>query len=201
MAREEVAKGSEGAREALRTELNALRTQTVCRDFRPRLGNCRFVRPKCKFFPCNRQKSETRMKNCAQRSSLGGRNEGANAGMGAERDAKEKEQDPAGEQGEVEARAVVARVGEGAGEQGDKASSRIRENKTRDGVKPGDAGAEWGPQRQLAMHGVGSVLSYPGVSQSCLPRCYGAHTTSVSNYLRKYPVVSGGLAFSFPGRL
>eukprot|EP00965_Chrysotila_dentata_P043747 1454496-Pleurochrysis_carterae.AAC.2 len=34
---EEVAKGVEGARDALRAELNALRTQTVCRDFRPHL--------------------------------------------------------------------------------------------------------------------------------------------------------------------
>eukprot|EP00965_Chrysotila_dentata_P138697 4587858-Pleurochrysis_carterae.AAC.2 len=58
---EAVAERQEGAREALRAELNAIRTQTVCRDFRPQLGNCRFVRPKCKFFPCNRLKHETRI--------------------------------------------------------------------------------------------------------------------------------------------
>eukprot|EP00965_Chrysotila_dentata_P127447 4214526-Pleurochrysis_carterae.AAC.3 len=55
----EVVKRVEGAREVLRTEPSAVRTQTVCRDFRPHLGNCRFVRIRCKFFPCNRLKSET----------------------------------------------------------------------------------------------------------------------------------------------
>eukprot|EP00965_Chrysotila_dentata_P148689 4909908-Pleurochrysis_carterae.AAC.2 len=56
------AKGVEGARDALRAELNALKTQMICRDFRPNLGNCRFLRPKCKFFPCNRLKQDTRIK-------------------------------------------------------------------------------------------------------------------------------------------
>eukprot|EP00965_Chrysotila_dentata_P007282 236012-Pleurochrysis_carterae.AAC.1 len=59
---EAVAKGEEGARETLQTALNAVRTQMVCRDFRPHLGNCRFMRPKCKFFPCNRLQPETRVK-------------------------------------------------------------------------------------------------------------------------------------------
>eukprot|EP00965_Chrysotila_dentata_P157934 5218019-Pleurochrysis_carterae.AAC.3 len=58
---EEAAKGVEGAREALRAELNMIKMQTVCRDFRPHLGNCRFFRPKCKFFPCNQLKNETRI--------------------------------------------------------------------------------------------------------------------------------------------
>uniref|UniRef100_A0A7S4F5P6 C3H1-type domain-containing protein n=1 Tax=Chrysotila carterae TaxID=13221 RepID=A0A7S4F5P6_CHRCT len=59
---EATARGEEGAREALRAELDALRTQIICRDFRPHLGNCRFTRPRCKFFPCNRLKHETRIK-------------------------------------------------------------------------------------------------------------------------------------------
>jgi len=59
---EAAAKGDEGAREALRTELNSLRPQTICRDFRSNLGNCRFMRPQCKFFPCNRLKYDTRIK-------------------------------------------------------------------------------------------------------------------------------------------
>eukprot|EP00965_Chrysotila_dentata_P172798 5702127-Pleurochrysis_carterae.AAC.1 len=58
---EEVAKGTNGAREEVRAELSAVRTQTVCRDFKPHLGNCRFMRPRCKFFPCNCLKHETRV--------------------------------------------------------------------------------------------------------------------------------------------
>uniref|UniRef100_A0A7S4BSQ4 Uncharacterized protein n=1 Tax=Chrysotila carterae TaxID=13221 RepID=A0A7S4BSQ4_CHRCT len=60
LACEALAKGAEGARERLRAELGAVRSQTVCKDFRQHLGNCRFVRPKCKFFPCNRLPNETR---------------------------------------------------------------------------------------------------------------------------------------------
>eukprot|EP00965_Chrysotila_dentata_P017540 582987-Pleurochrysis_carterae.AAC.1 len=58
---EKLAKGEEGARERLREELGAVRSQIVCRDFKPHLGNCRFMRSRCKFFPCNRLSDETRI--------------------------------------------------------------------------------------------------------------------------------------------
>eukprot|EP00965_Chrysotila_dentata_P260118 6213791-Pleurochrysis_carterae.AAC.1 len=70
----------ERPRQALRAELSAVRTQTACRDFWPHLGNCCFMQPKCKFFPCNCLKNETRIVLRGDRMAL--RQQGGRGGGG-----------------------------------------------------------------------------------------------------------------------